>query len=153
MHSNSIKFGHGTEYFCSTLLQKIFFFQAPTECKQRLMFLLLNINSMPSCRLSWPWLKVWPLLLSQTSLCSVVWKYVVCLPVIPIMFNIYFYGFASTGFFPSVCLLLSFKILQDCRIFMLHLCVQGALPLSLYQLLPFFILFYLFLFSHFWVCF
>lgn len=31
-------------------------------------------------------------------------------------------------FFSSVCLLLSFKILQDCRNFLLHLCVQGALP-------------------------
>lgn len=53
---------------------------------------------VPSCRLTWPWQKVWPLLLSQTGLCSVVWKYVVCLPVLPMMFNISFYGFASTGF-------------------------------------------------------
>lgn len=48
---------------------------------------------------------------------------------LPIMFNISFYGFASTGFFFSVCLLLSFKILQDGRIFLPHLCVQGALPI------------------------
>lgn len=69
----------------------------------------------------------------------------VCLPVIPIMFNISFYGFASTGFFfSSVCLLLSFKILQDRRIFLLHLCVQGALPtfsLSAFCLCFFFVLF------------
>lgn len=62
------------------------------------------------------------------------------------MFNISFYGFASTGFFfSSVCLLLSFKVLQDRRIFLLHLCVQGALPtfsLSALLLLFCFILFY-----------
>lgn len=134
--------------------------------------ILLNINIliiivvMPSCRLTWPWLKVWPLLLSYID-----WSLFCGLEIcglftscVYIMFNISFYGFASTGFFflvfVSYCLLKYCRTGESfCSIFVsrelspLSLCQPYAFVFYLFDFVLVLFSLFIFLLSHSWVCF